>query len=121
MISRSRHLLFAALCALAACAAPPEAAQTGVAVEPSPAALAEDGRVIAETQCAACHAIADYGDSPMADAPPFRTVLSRYSAEALEQELIEGIRVAHPMPDFQFNPQGADALIAYLNAIQTKE
>jgi hypothetical protein len=36
----------------------------------------------------------------------------------LEQELIEGIRVAHPMPEFQFNPQSTDALIQYLHTIQ---
>jgi mono/diheme cytochrome c family protein len=117
-----RLMICAALMALAACAAPaPSPAAATSAVEPSQAALAEDGRAIAETQCAACHAIADYGDSPVPEAPPFRTVLSRYSAEVLEQELIEGIRVAHPMPDFQFNPQGADALIAYLRSIQTRE
>lgn len=106
----------------AACAAPaPDTAMPTSAVEPSQAALAEDGRVIAETQCASCHAIADFGDSPVAAAPALRTVLSRYSADALEQELIEGIRVAHPMPEFHFNPQGADALIAYLRSIQTGE
>jgi mono/diheme cytochrome c family protein len=80
--------------------------------------LADDGRAIAEAQCAQCHAIGEYGDSPQAGAPPFRTLLSRYSADVLEEELIAGIQVAHPMPEFQFNPQGADALIAYLRSIQ---
>jgi hypothetical protein len=32
--------------------------------------------------------------------------------------LIQGIQVAHPMPDFQFNPQSADTLIAYLQSVQ---
>jgi hypothetical protein len=36
----------------------------------------------------------------------------------LQEELIQGIQVAHPMPEFQFNPQGVDALIAYLQSIQ---
>lgn len=81
-------------------------------------ALVSDGRDIAEAQCAACHAVGTYGASPNAAAPVFRTILSRYRADVLEQELIEGIRVAHPMPEFQFNPQGADALVAFLRSIQ---
>jgi mono/diheme cytochrome c family protein len=84
----------------------------------SSADLARDGRDIAEAQCAACHAVGEYGESPVAEAPVFRTVLSRYRADVLEEELIQGIQVNHQMPGFQFNPQGADALIAYLQAIQ---
>ncbi|MGE0044721.1 MAG: cytochrome c [Hyphomonadaceae bacterium] len=80
-----------------------------------------DGRVIAETQCARCHAVGMLDESPRPDAPVFRTILSRYSAEALSEELINGIQVAHPMPDFQFNPQGVDSLIAYLRSIQREE
>ena len=82
------------------------------------AAMESDGRDIAEAQCAACHAVGPYGDSPNANAPVFRTLLTRYRANVLEEELIAGIQVAHPMPEFQFNPQGADALIAYLQSIQ---
>jgi mono/diheme cytochrome c family protein len=84
----------------------------------SRAALASDGRDIAEAQCAACHSVGTYGESPNVSAPPFRTILTRYRAVVLEEELIAGIQVAHPMPEFQFNPQGADALIAYLRSIQ---
>ena len=102
----------------AACAAPTPTSQITAQATPSAEALVADGRDIAEAQCSACHAIGSYGDSPNAAAPPFRILLSRYHAEVLEQELIEGIRVAHPMPAFQFNPQGVDALIAYLRSIQ---
>ena len=80
--------------------------------------MISDGRDIAEAQCAACHAVGPYGDSPNGAAPPLRRVLSRYNADVLEEELIAGIQVAHPMPEFQFNPQGVDALIAYLHAIR---
>jgi mono/diheme cytochrome c family protein len=98
---------------LSACAggAPSEAV-------PDQAAQVSDGRDIAEAQCAACHAVGPYGDSPNATAPPFRTILTRYRANVLEEELIAGIQVAHPMPEFQFNPQGTEALIAYLQSIQ---
>ena len=108
-----RLMLAAAVLMLGACA--------NQAPEPTRAALADDGRAIAEAQCAACHAVGEYGESPNAAAPPFRTVLSNYRAEVLEEELIEGIRVSHPMPEFQFNPQGADALVAYLQSIQAAE
>lgn len=109
-----RLVVLAAAAFLAACAGQP--AET--AVEPAPADLAADGRDIAEAQCAACHAIGAYGESPMSAAPPFRTVLARYREEVLKEELIEGVQVTHPMPEFQFNPQGVDALIAYLRSIQ---
>lgn len=101
--------------ALGACAAQsaPEPA-----LEPTQAELARDGRDIAEAQCAACHAVGEYGESPVAEARPLRQVLARYRADVLEDELIAGIQVTHQMPDFQFNPQGADALIAYLRSIQ---
>ena len=80
--------------------------------------LAQDGREIAMAQCASCHAVGEYGESPNPAAPVFRTVLQRYNAATLEEELIAGIRVNHAMPDFQFNPQGTDALIAYMESIQ---
>lgn len=113
-----RFALGIMLLALAACQQAPMPETTGDPTRATDAALAQDGRDIAEAQCAACHAVGEFGDSPMAQAPPFRVLLSRYRADVLEEELISGIRVAHPMPDFQFNPQGADALIAYLRSIQ---
>lgn len=99
-----------ALLSLWACAAP--------AAELPAEGLAADGRDIAEAQCASCHAVGSYGDSPNPAAPTFRTVLSQYNPEVLEEELITGIEVAHPMPAFEFNPVGVDALIAYLRSIQ---
>ncbi len=96
------------LMALAGCVTP----------APSEDAFVQDGREIAIAQCARCHAVGEYGDSPMREAVPLRTVLSQYNPATLEEELINGIRVNHSMPGFQFNPQGADALIAYLRTIQ---
>lgn len=109
-----RIFLLGAALVLSACAAP--------ATGPSPAAedesLVQDGRSIAEAQCAECHAVGEYGESPSFTAPPFRVVLYNFRPEALEEDLIAGVRVAHAMPDFQFNPQGAGALIAYLKSIR---
>lgn len=112
-----RILLLLASLMAAACAAD-QPTQSSTAVEPPRADMISDGRDIAEAQCAQCHAVGPYGDSANPDAPQFRTLLARYSANVLEEELIEGIQVAHPMPEFQFNPQGTDALIAYLRSIQ---
>ncbi len=105
------HRLLAVAVALAACAPVPP-------IEIGAAALADDGRAIAEAQCARCHAVGEFGESPNSAAPLFRTLLSRYRADVLEEELINGIRVAHSMPEFQFNPQGVDALMAYLRSLQ---
>ncbi|MEQ1708930.1 MAG: c-type cytochrome [Terricaulis sp.] len=113
-----RILLLGAVLALSACAAPvtgpPAAREAAVADE----SLVQDGRSIAEAQCAECHAVGEYGESPNLTAPPFRAVLYNFRPEALEEDLIAGVRVAHAMPDFQFNPQGAGALIAYLKSIR---
>jgi mono/diheme cytochrome c family protein len=80
--------------------------------------IIQDGRDIAAAQCASCHAIGRSGDSPNPAAPRFDRLLERYHADVLEQELIEGVRVTHPMPEFQLNPKGVDALVAYLRSIQ---
>ncbi|MBX3431059.1 MAG: cytochrome c [Hyphomonadaceae bacterium] len=110
-------LMATAAVILASCAATAPTPST-VSAATASEELAASGRDIAEAQCAACHAVGVYGESPNPDAPVFRTVLQRYSADVLEEELIEGVRVSHPMPEFQFNPQGTDALIAYLRSIQ---
>jgi len=77
------------------------------------------GREIASAHCAACHAIAPGGDSPLAQAPPFRTLSRSYQVSDLQEALAEGISVGHPaMPAFEFAPDDVDALIAYLESIQ---
>ena len=111
-----RTSLLVLLLMTAGCAAEQQATIAPAAAQRD--ALVQDGREIAEAQCSSCHAVGPYGDSPNPRSPTFRTLLSRYHADVLREELIAGIRVAHPMPQFQFNPQGTDALIAYLESIQ---
>lgn len=113
---RGKKLVWVGLCALALTAC----GTIGAEHDPA-AAQREDGRAIAESQCATCHAVRLDGQSPNPNAPVFRHILARYNEQALTEELIAGIQVAHPMPTFQFNPQGADALVAYLRSIQTPE
>jgi mono/diheme cytochrome c family protein len=115
-----RLILAGVIVALAGCVtpSPPASQRSSAAASGSQDTLISDGRDIAEAQCARCHAVGTYGDSPNPAAPTFRTVLSRYRADVLEEELREGIQVTHPMPDFQFNPQGVHALVVYLRSIQ---
>jgi hypothetical protein len=45
---------------------------------------------------------------------------ANYRVDTLEEALAEGISVGHPaMPQFAFAPEEVDALIAYLDSIQT--
>ncbi len=78
------------------------------------------GRTLAETHCATCHAIGKIGQSPNPKAPRFTTLAQRYPLENLAEALSEGILVGHgPMPEFQFEPDQVDGLIAYLKSIQS--
>jgi cytochrome c len=79
---------------------------------------AERGRALVEAYCARCHAVGDAGESPMREAPPFRTLHERYPAEDLEEALAEGIVGGHPaMPEFTFAPEQVADIIAYLNSL----
>lgn len=85
------------------------------------AAATMPGRQIAENLCAGCHAIGLEGESPHADAPPFRTLSERYPVRLLEEALAEGIAVGHEdMPEFQLESDQVEQLIQYLESIQEK-
>lgn len=86
------------------------------------AAVISDGHEVAQMNCASCHAVEMRGDSPLAEAPPFREIGKRYSFPVLEEELVAGVGVGHPpMPKFQLSPRGVDALLAYMRQIQSRE
>jgi mono/diheme cytochrome c family protein len=88
---------------------------------PAPESASARGRALAETNCSACHAVGVSGESPAPEAPPFRTLSRNYRVDTLEEALAEGISVGHPaMPQFQFEPADVDALIVYLQSIQTE-
>lgn len=83
-------------------------------------ALVERGRLIAEANCAACHAVGTDDASSHAEAPPLRELSARYPLDALEEAFAEGIYVGHPdMPEFEATPEQIGALLAYLDTIQT--
>ena len=87
--------------------------------EPRQQAREQHGRQIAEANCSRCHAIGLSGDSPYPEAPPFRTLSRNYRVDNLSEAFAEGISVGHPaMPEFQFDPDDVDDLVAYLTSIQ---
>ena len=77
------------------------------------------GREIAEANCAGCHAIGGTGDSPLAMAPPFRTLHQRYPVESLAEALSEGIVTGHAeMPQFVFESPQIEDFIYYLKSLE---
>ena len=78
------------------------------------------GKALVTANCSRCHAIGTEGDSPHPEAPAFRTLASKYPIDSLEEALAEGIVSGHPdMPIFVFSPQDVDAIIHYLQSIQS--
>ncbi len=109
-------LALAGLVLLAACGR-----ETGEVPAASGSSTVAAGRQIAENLCAGCHAIGAEGESPHADAPPFRTLSERYPVRLLEEALAEGIAVGHEdMPEFQLEADQVEQLIQYLESIQAK-
>ena len=81
--------------------------------------LRERGQAIAQKQCARCHAVEEFGDSPMGLAPPFRDLSKRYPVEHLAEALAEGIVTGHPaMPRFTFEPREIDALLTFIGSLR---
>src|SRR6267154_3529304 len=84
-------------------------------------ALESRGEVLVTTNCSRCHAIGRAGDSTHPEAPPFRTLGQRYPIEVLAEALAEGLSSGHPdMPEFRFEIDDVNAILAYLESIQEK-
>lgn len=96
-------------------------AWSSVALVGTSAALADpitDGHVLVDEYCSDCHAVGKTGDSPLPIAPRFRELHLRYDVEYLSESLVEGIVTAHPdMPEFEFDPVQAAAIVAYLKSL----
>ena len=96
------------------------AAYTQAAAQPQSAAV-EEGRQIAQQFCARCHAIGRKGESPHADAPPFRQIAANRSVRNLREILGEGMIVGHPdMPQWRFGAEDVSSLVAYLKSLSGK-
>ena len=69
--------------------------------------------------CAGCHSVDKVSPSPLAIAPPFRTLHLKYPVENLEKSLSEGIVTGHPtMPQFKLDPGQIGDVIAYLKSLE---
>ncbi|MHB2205300.1 c-type cytochrome [Methylobacterium sp. CM6257] len=77
------------------------------------------GRIFVQTHCARCHAVGRTGESPLAEAPRFRDLHTRYPVTDLAEALAEGIRTGHPsMPEFQLDPGQVEDVIRYLSSLE---
>jgi cytochrome c len=66
--------------------------------------------------CARCHAIDKSSDSPLAAAPPFRTLHLKYPIADLQRPLAQGV---HPiMPRFELNAGQVEDIMAYLKTLE---
>jgi cytochrome c len=79
---------------------------------------AEEGRGLAEANCATCHSLDAEGASPFADAPPFRDVAKRYTEGELMDGFMEGLPVRHgAMPDWNMSEDQAIALSLFIMSL----
>jgi cytochrome c len=86
---------------------------------PAKASKVGQGRRLARLYCARCHAIDKVSPSPLAIAPPFRTLHERYPVENLQEALAEGIVTGHPsMPEFRFDPDQINDFLVFLKSLE---
>jgi mono/diheme cytochrome c family protein len=77
------------------------------------------GLTLLRAHCEQCHASDKVSESPLAVAPPFRTLHLKYPIESLERPLAEGIIASHPtMPQFRFESDQVVDIIAYLKTLE---
>ncbi|ACL60974.1 c-type cytochrome [Methylobacterium nodulans] len=77
------------------------------------------GRTFVQVHCARCHAVGRTGESPLAEAPRFRDLHTRYPVTDLAESLAEGIRTGHPsMPEFRLDPDQMEDVIRYLASLE---
>lgn len=81
--------------------------------------LVENGKALVQTNCGECHAVGIDEESPLEAALPLRDIARAYDPEFLAEPLAEGIVTGHPdMPEFVFEPDEIDAIIAYLSDLR---
>jgi len=83
----------------------------------SPAA--QRGLTFVRVHCAQCHSIDKVSASPLAIAPPFRTLHQKFPVESLRRRLSEGIMTTHPtMPQFRLDADQVADVVAYLQTLK---
>ena len=93
-----------------------------LASEPALAQLspaAQRGLTFVRVHCAQCHAIDAASESPLAIAPPFRSLHLKFPIESLQRRLSEGIVAGHPtMPQFRLEADQVADVIAYIKTLE---
>ncbi len=79
--------------------------------------LTQKGEVIVREHCGRCHAVGLTGSSPNEDAPPFRTLSSKYPIDSLAESSPKA-SVRAPGYALVFTPHDVDAIIDYMQSIQ---
>ena len=80
---------------------------------------AQRGVIFARTNCARCHSIDKYSDSPLKIAPPFRTLHLKYPVSELQEALAEGIVTGHQnMPEFRLDGDQIADFLAFLKTLE---
>ena len=83
----------------------------------SPAA--QRGLTFVRANCASCHAIDKFSESPLKIAPPLRTLHVKYPVETLRRPLTDGVVTGHPtMPVFRLDPGQVTDVITYLKTLE---
>ncbi len=96
-------------------------AMASSAMNPAKAISAAElrGRTYAQTNCARCHSIDRHSPSPLAIAPPFRTLHTKYPLDTLAEAFAEGIDTGHPtMPMFTLEPDQINDLMSFLKSLE---
>jgi cytochrome c len=84
----------------------------------SATALAGDvdtGRQLAQSRCAACHAIGRWQGEVFADAPPFAVIARRFPGG--ETDLLVALRGPHPKMNFRPSQNEAHDIAAYIRSL----
>ncbi len=79
------------------------------------------GQTFAQANCALCHAVLAFGNSPLPMAPPFRTLHTIRDIDKLSEPLHVGAVSEDPnMPHFLLDMDQINDLIAYLHTFDDK-
>ena len=81
--------------------------------QPSPAA--RRGAIFVRVHCAQCHAVDKVSASPLASAPPLRSLHLKYPVADLQRPLLAGIHPA--MPLFRLEPYQVEDIMEYLKML----
>ena len=82
------------------------------------AGLPEEGRIVAERWCAACHQVTPDQNTASADAPSFMTIADGLDGEESLEALAGFLADPHPvMPDMSLTRQEIRNLVAYIGSL----